>query len=320
MLTIRECLLNETPNLNERMIKEISHYVKVHDLKWFPGKNDKGINFLLKELCKVKPNIQAKNLTSAWKKFSKSWAISCEPVAPRINKLIGGEVRKLAALNPQLNLSANVSNINICNWTLVYRWLINPLFLDVTQKITNPQRYQKEVVLGQLAQLSSYTNRPLQMCYPVVDRITGLARTNFDLVRSHPKSQQVYIYELIPRCLTSRDIFETLANKAYLELAGYNFPGRQIYFFFVADSISPDATRALRVLQDPVRFISIKKLAHKLEADAFAIRPGSGKFDTCYINQEFQRRFSLLNPDLYRQIIPKINDSNDNDSNEFIPY
>jgi hypothetical protein len=289
MLSIKDCLMNETPNLNTNMIDEITSFIEKHNLKWFPGENNKGVYFLLNELCEVSPNIQPKKLIHAWNKFRKSRSFSCEPVAPQIIKLIGGDVRKLAALNPELNLSANVSNINICNWTLVYRWFINSEFSDVTQKITNPQSYQRLNVLFRLFNLGNFTNFPFHIFYQVVDHITDSSITikRFDLVRCFAMSQKVYIYQLIPSCLTSREIFETLANKACLELARYHFPGRQIYFFFVAESISPDATRALRMLTEPVGFISIQQLAQDLEAEVFATIPEDDKSSICYFNQIF---------------------------------
>lgn len=148
----------------------------------------------------------------------------------------------------------------------------------------------KEEQLGErLALLSTYTSTPFTREYTVVNTIDSNTKTRrYDFVRNHIGIWE--IYELKLGQLTLEDITQTLATKAYLELAAQNFENTQ--FWFLAQGITKEAERMLNLIPQ-VNFITVKELVEQLIDQAYTDCPSAGRW---FVKQRIKPQFQdLLN-------------------------
>ncbi|MEY4519509.1 MAG: hypothetical protein RLZZ499_2109 [Cyanobacteriota bacterium] len=270
-LFLEECLLNETSDLAPQIMQNLRELIHEYKLEWFPRHQNKGVYFLIKEITKIKPDCGAKNLPRAWYSYKKQNNFSDLPLAPAIIKLNREEIKELSWRQPKLNLAKNAISLNICNWSLIYAWFISPKVPAITTNKNKPKlelevsKITEKEIQAQLHSLSGMTKTSFVYEVSMKDHVTKSNSRRLDLVRTfHNKT---IIYELKTFPLTSKEMVETLVDKAYLELAQAHFENTYLEFYFVAPEITDSGVRFLRNYGTQIKFISLYDLAQQLKQE-----------------------------------------------------
>ena len=286
---LSRCLLSQAPELSMEIIESLTKLIEGYKLNWFSDRDGNGVYFLLGDLAEVE-GMHCRSILKAWKRFKQSNKISNAPVCPKIEMLKGAEVKELRNREPKLNISDKCTNLNICNWSLIYAYKISPLFPTVTN-IGKTVHLPEIVIQNQLALLSTFTPNAFHQEVEVVDITpSNIEYRRLDLVRY--KGNEVEVYEIKSRMLTDEDISTTIGSKRYLELAEYHFDCR-VKFNFVAKGISNEASQLLRNISN-VGFISIYDLAHSIKEETYSTVYKTEVKGKWFYKQRFEK-FSILN-------------------------
>ncbi len=128
--------------------------------------------------------------------------------------------------------------------------------------------------------LGSYTSTPFQRELTVLNNYRNNTNNTadtrrFDLVKLLEYS--IEVFEIKPVQLTVEHITQTIASKAYYDLALDYFQNKEVYFYFVAPSISTEAKRLITPLSD-ITFLSFKDLTELLFKQIKDELPSEGRW------------------------------------------
>ena len=274
--------MKESPHITEEVIATISNFIKTYNLKWFPGKNNSGVYFLTKEICKILP-LHYRSVTRSWKKYIAKNKLIGFPVVPRIKSLTREEINWLKITHPSLKINKQATNLNICNWSLLYAWFISTNFPQGRKKHLPNFFLAEKLIQNELVLMSSYTNKPLRQEVSVPNILVTdpkVKTRRFDLILED--DNVVNIYELKSKVLSIEDIYLTLGSKGYLDLAAFHYQ-KPINFYFVAYEFSQEALNVLKCFADNIFFISLKYFIINLLNQSYQIH----NFDKWYVQKVF---------------------------------
>lgn len=287
-------LLSQVPELKNRLeiVENLTILVREYEIDWYVDRNLNQVCFLIKDIARVR-NSHPRSMRNAWESFKRKNLITNCPIPPTYRVISGKDLSYLKLSSPQLSIPNTTSKVNVGNWTLLYAFCIDPTFAS-SQEAETPIKLphlQEEEIQGQLLHLSAYTRNPFTIEYPVKDTQSNTVKTRrFDLVRK--KDKKVFIYEIKAYPLEYLEVAQTVAEKAYLELAQANF-NTQVEFIFTAPTITQEASRLIRQLG--LDFISIFDLARELKEEIIETSP---KDNLWFYKSRVWDKFSLLNLDI----------------------
>jgi len=273
VLDLKECLKSQAPELSQRVINNLANLVDYYQLPWFSDREGKGVYFLFNDVAKMR-GINTRSILRAWKRFQQNNKIINAPIPPASYRLKREGIEELKKREPKLKIGKCCPQLSVCNWTLVYAWMITPEF-PLPNVIRSNKRVPEKVIQSQLIGISTYSPNPLRREMTIEDVLPNPVNTRrFDLVRKIGK--EIHIYELKSRVLENEDVASTIGAKGYLELAMSHFNSK-IKFHFVAEGITSEASRLLRAIGN-VGFVTIKDMAENLKQEILEVTPESGRW------------------------------------------